>query len=250
MKKNNWINLGWEGQKLYLPNYTKLFRNTEKIIVDFLESVDFKECLFPKLITSYQSNDLKKALPRLSHEWSKELVDAKLENTSHNYPEKFVLPHWQCEPFYLFLQLEKPRSPIKFFDRSGWSYRVENDINDFRLFEFQRIECVWACPENKAIEIQDALLTNLSKLLLNLGIDNRIIEKKCEEIETSEKVVKDIETELDGIGNVELVGSHLHGRLFIDGLNIDIPDNYYTGCCGIGLNRIINCLIYLDEHQH
>jgi len=238
--KNNWIDLDWKGQKLYLPAYTKLFRKTEKVITDFLLSIGFEECLFPKLFTSEQGMELKRALPRLTNEWSKELIESNIKNYTDGYPSNFILSHWQCEPFYYFLQKEKPQKTIKYFDKSGWSYRVEDDINNYRLFEFQRIECVWACPKDDAENILDVLLNNLSIILNEFGIKNKIVEKKNEELETLEKVVKDIEVEIKDAGTVELVGGHIHGRLFIDELDIAIPDNFYTGCCGIGLSRIVN----------
>lgn len=241
--ESHWVDLDWKGQKLYLPAYTKLFRNTEKIITDSLLNAGFEECLFPKLFTEKQGKELKMALPRLTKEWSKELVESNIDNNTECYPSNFILPHWQCEPFYYFLQKEKPQNTIKFFDKSGWSYRVENDINNFRLFEFQRIECVWACPKEEAGEILDELLSNLSVILVELGLKNEIVEKKNEEQETFEKIVKDIEVESNGGEKIELVGSHIHGRLFIEGLCIDIPKNFYTGCCGIGTSRIVNCLI-------
>ena len=240
---SNWIDLDWEGQKLYLPTYTKLFRSTEKIISDFLSSIGFEECLFPKLFTEKQGQKLKNALPRLTEEWSKELVESNIENKIGGYPPNFILSHWQCEPFYYFLQKEKPQHTIKFFDKSGWSYRVENDINNFRLFEFQRIECVWACPQEETEKILDELLNNLSVILAELGLKNKIVEKKIEKQETLEKVVRDIEVEVKNGEIIELVGSHIHGRLFIEGLGIDVPNNFYTGCCGIGMSRIVNCLI-------
>lgn len=239
-----WKTLDWNGQRLYMPEYTKLFRRIEKIFSEHLLSSGFEECLFPKIFTMNQGIELKRSLPRLTSEWSKELVDSKLEKPAAGYPEQFILSHWQCEPFYYFLQKEKIRTPVKFFDKSGWTYRMENDITDFRLFEFQRIECVWAAPKEEAKTILDSLMGSICHILVGLGLDGRIIERKDEEAETKELSVKDIETEIKEIGKVELVGAHLHGRLFIDGLNIDIPRDYYTGCCGIGLSRIINGLLF------
>ena len=208
---------------------------------------EFEECMFPKLTPIDQCNELKRTLPRLSKEWSEELVNTKnVTNINETYPQEFALSHWQCEPFYYFLQKNQPTTSLKFFDKSGWSYRVENDINDFRLFEFQRIECVWFCDKTEAELLIDKILCGLALILKKFGLNVSIVQQKDEEVTSSELIVKDIELSLDSNHKIELAGGHLHGRLFIDGLNISSPKHYYTGCCGIGMSRIINALIHFD----
>ncbi|MGB8194779.1 MAG: hypothetical protein WCF67_22790 [Chitinophagaceae bacterium] len=240
---NYWTDLEWEGQKIYLPIYTKLFRKVEQKFVEVIERLGFEECLFTKLPTTSQSAVLRKALPRLAKEWSKEIVDAKNVTSNPKYPATYNLCHWQCEPFYFFLQKEKPNHQVRFYDKSGWSYRIEPDINDFRLFEFQRIEIVWFAEQIIAQSIQSILIEELQSLLKFLGIETEIERKTDEELLSKEKVVLDLTTHIQDVGVVELVGSHLHGRLFIESLDMDVDSNYYTGCCGIGLNRIVNALI-------
>ncbi len=244
--KQHWVNLEWEGQKFYLPKYTKVYREIEKKFSVFLEEAGFEECLFPKLPTITQNFELKAALPRLSNEWSSELIDASAYDSIDFYPEKFTLAHWQCEPFYYFLKKAKPVSPVKFYDKSGWSYRVEKEINNFRLFEFQRIENVWCAPDKQSETILIDLIQGLNQVLRKFGLQTTIVEKFNEEIETKEKKVFDIEVTLDSYGKVELVGGHLHGRLFIENLGINVPNDFYTGCCGIGISRIVNAVLYLD----
>jgi seryl-tRNA synthetase len=238
-----WITLDWEGQRIYLPEYTRTFRAIEKRIVEFLDSIEFQECLFTKLPTIKQSRVLQDALPRLSEEWSSEIVTANNDSSNPLYPTTYNLSHWQCEPFYFYLQKTKPTSTIKFYDRSGWSYRIEPDINDYRLFEFQRVEAVWFAQAQTAEEIQITLINGLQKILQSMGIQVKVEKKWDEEIQSREKSVLDLTAEVRDAGTVELVGSHLHGRLFIESLNMKVDDGYYTGCCGIGLSRIANLII-------
>lgn len=249
MSKDFWVELGWEGQRLYLPEYTKKFREVEKILSEFIESQGFSECLFPKLPTIAQNKELKSALPRLSEEWSTEQIDAKALSSNTEYPKGFTLAHWQCEPFYYYLKQNKPTRTVKLFDKSGWSYRVENDLNDYRLFEFQRIENVFFAEKAEAEQILIDLIRGINQVLLSLGLDTKVVEKFDEEQSTLEKTVFDIEIEIPQYGILELAGSHLHGSLFIDNLSMEIPEGFYSGCCGIGLSRIVNCLL-LNNKDH
>ena len=237
-----WVELDWKGQRLYLPEYTKIFRKIENEIVESLLELGFEECLFPKLITYEQYSQLKNALPRFSREWTEEVIDASIGNKEVNYPKKYILAHWQCEPFYYMLKKINPNTTLKYFDRSGWTYRVEKDITDYRLSEFQRIECVWFSRKEEAEKIQKDLLYILENTLSKFGLDTRISVRENEEKETGEIRVRDIEVFVDKVGWIEVVGTHLHGRLFIDKLEIPIDNDYYTGCCGIGTSRITNIL--------
>jgi seryl-tRNA synthetase len=244
-----WIELQWKGQRLYLPEYTKIFRKVENEIVESLLELKFEECLFPKLLTYEQYSQLKNALPRFSREWSKEVINASNSNEEVNYPKKYTLAHWQCEPFYYLLKKIKPNNTLKYFDRSGWTYRVEKDVTDYRLFEFQRIESVWFSSKEEAERIQNALLSTLGNTLSKFGLDTRISVKEDEEKESGELKVRDIEVFFENFGWIEVIGMHLHGRLFIEKLGIPIDNDYYTGCCGIGTSRITNILATGDLNE-
>lgn len=243
-----WTELGWKGQRLYLPEYTKVFRNVENKLVESLMGLGFKECLFPKLLTYDQYAELKDALPRFSREWSKEVIDAANGNAENDYPQKYTLSHWQCEPFYYLLKKIKPSNTLKYFDKSGWTYRVEKDITDYRLLEFQRIECVWFSRGEEAERILDTLLKTLTGTISKFGLEMRIAQKEDEAKETGELMVTDIEAFVDDRW-IEVVGMHLHGRLFIKKLRIPLGDEYYSGCCGIGTSRLTNILISCDLNR-
>jgi seryl-tRNA synthetase len=242
--REKWLELQWEGQRFYLPKYVGVFRKVEKDIVASLTRLGFQECLFPRLLTYSQYAELKMTNIRFSHEWSKELLCARaVAQLNPDFPTRYILAHWQCEPFYYFLKKAKPRRTLKYFDRSGWTYRMEKDVSDYRLVEFQRIESVWFAPRNEAEEILDTLLDRLTKYFSSLGLRTRVAVKQDEEKETAELMVRDIEAYVDGLGWVEVAGAHLHGRLFINGLQIPADKSFYTGCCGIGTTRLTNILL-------
>lgn len=245
--KNNdmWKELQWKGQRLYLPTYTKFFRKVESRIAESLIKLGFEECLFPKLLTYDQYYELKTTLPRFSREWSKEVISATNGDEETDYPKEYFLSHWQCEPFYYLLKKIKPIGTVKYFDKSGWTYRIEKDVTDYRLVEFQRIECVFLSHKEECEKISIALLKTLREEISKFGLETRVVNKDDEEKETGELMVRDIEVFIDNKW-VEVVGLHLHGRLFIEKLRLPVSNEYYTGCCGIGTSRLTNILISGD----
>jgi len=238
--------LEWCGQIIYLPEYTKLFRKVESEMTKYLVGYGFEECLFPKLLTFDQYLELKKSLPRFSKEWSKEVISASNGSNTNKFPKKYTLSHWQCEPFYFYLKQIKPYQTIKYFDKSGWTYRVEKDVSDYRLFEFQRIECVWFSDDDNATKILLDIVDILENAISNLGLKTKVLTKTEEERESEELMVKDIEV-FNGNSWIEVVGAHLHGTLFVKSLEISKNKNVYTGCCGIGTSRLTNILIGMNN---
>ena len=116
---------------------------------------------------------------------------------------------------------KKPIKTIKFFDRSGWTYRVEPDVTDHRLFEFLRIECVWFAPKDEAENIFWTLHEILKNDILSIGLEARSISKTDEQELSGEPIVQDIDVCVDKNEWIEVVGMHLHGRQFIEKLKID-----------------------------
>jgi hypothetical protein len=89
-------------------------------------------------------------------------------------------------------------------------------------------------------------MKNLENTLSNLGLTTRISIKNNEENDTKELMVRDIEVLVDNSW-IEVVGFHLHGRIFIEGLEIPVGESFYTGCCGIGTSRITNIIFGLQK---
>lgn len=241
----DYVELDWSGQRLYLPEYTTRFREIERKMIEAIEGLGFKECLFPKLVTADQFDELRNALPRFEHEGVEEAVHATCADID-GFPRDFVHTHWQCEPFYYYLEQETPTESVLFYDRSGWSHRLEQSIDDDRLFEFHRIESVWFAPEAEAARIQQRILDVLTEAISELGFTAEIVRKYQEEEMTGEETVYDIEVQSEAFGPVEVTGTHHHGRLFLDAVDADVDERFHTGCCGIGTSRLANLIHAAD----
>ena len=227
-------------QMLYLPEYTQLLRRIQGEIDDILIEKGFQECLFPKLISFDSFTTLAKANSRFLSEWKEEAIFTEPIVIEGN-KKKFALAHWQCEPFYFFLK-KNPNKEFKFFEHSGWSYRKEKYFNNYRLFEFLRTEIVFCVKDDNAKVLYNMLIDGLYDYLKHLlPFEIRITKKVDEEAFSNEREVIDIEV-LKNNEWIEIVGSHLHGNIFVDALNIKNNEAYCTGCCGIGLSRIVNLL--------
>jgi hypothetical protein len=204
--------------------------------------------MFPKLVTREQSSRLISASARLKSEWSSELVELGPCGFGPDVPVDFSLSHWQCEPFYYALKAQPPEAEVRYFDRSGWTYRCETEVDDYRLFEFQRIECTWCGPPDSVHRVLDDLYRGLLSVPVLGSFENRVVDQVDEAESSGELAVRDIQIRLPDGRWVEAVGAHLHGRLFLERLGIDVPRDWQTACCGIGTSRVTNASLAPGGH--
>ncbi len=182
--------IGWmrnmaPGQWIYTPPLTSLLRSFEKMFIDVvLKPLGFVEAVFPKmepLHIALKTGHLKgtpnqmifASLP-ISYnieefeEWQDflsiyENVDAKLLRKYTEAPTYYMC-FAQCPPFYYFLSkmiFTDRNIPIKWFDKSGPSFRWEGTgglRGIERLVEFHRIEVVWLGTQEQVISIRNQLL--------------------------------------------------------------------------------------------
>ncbi|WP_431062236.1 aminoacyl--tRNA ligase-related protein [Methanobacterium sp.] len=168
----------------------------------------------------------------------------------------YVLAPAQCEPFYEFLShevVDEKDLPIKFFDRSGWTYRWEagGAKGLDRVHEFQRIELVWLGTPEETEKIRDATVDISHKLAdemelewyTEVGDDPFYLEgRKVEErgIEFPDIPKKEMRITVPGQEKgVAVVSANIHGTHFIEGFSVKETHNHriWTGCTGIGLTR-------------
>jgi len=276
------IELGWikafpgRGQWFYGPQMTGLQRVFEKVLLDkIVEKLGFDECLFPKLIPIPTMDKMRyldglpegmyycsapKRDPELFDKFKNELcinreVPMELLKDGLKDPA-YVLAAAQCEPFYEFLShevIDEKDLPIKFYDKSGWTYRWESGgaKGIDRVHEFQRIELVWIdTPENTnkirdaTLELSHELATELElEWYTEIGDDPFYLEgRKVENRGIEFPDVPKYEMRLKVPGRdkgVAVVSANVHGTHFTQGFSIREAHNHtlWTGCTGLGLTR-------------
>ncbi|MGB9937537.1 MAG: serine--tRNA ligase [Methanobacterium sp.] len=274
--------LGWvkkfsgRGQWFYAPPLVALQRALESIFVEkLIEKLDFDECLFPKLIPLPVMERMKylEGLPEgmyycsaprrdpitfdkfrdelvIKREVPIDLLKEGLKDPS------YVLAPAQCEPFYEFLShqvVDEKDLPIKFYDRSGWTYRWEagGAKGLDRVHEFQRIELVWLGTPEQTEKIRDETVT-ISHDIANemeldwyteVGDDPFYLEGRKEEkrgIEFPDIPKKEMRLNVPGQEKgVAVVSANIHGTHFVEGFSVKEAHSHrvWTGCTGIGLTR-------------
>jgi seryl-tRNA synthetase len=276
--------LGWvkkfpgRGQWFYTAPITKLFRAFEDLIIEeCIEKIGFDECLFPKLIpldVMYKMRYLEglpegmyyvcppKREPEMFQEFvnemmiKKEIPIPKLKNLLRD--PGYVLAPAQCEPFYSFFDHEivDVDKPMKFFDRSGWTYRWEGGGAKGldRVNEFLRAECVWMGSPEFVEKVRDETLKYAEKLAEKLdleywtevGDDPFYLEgRKKEDRGIDFPEVPKYEMRLllphvkDERKGVAVTSANVHGTHFVEGFGIkDFKGRkVWTGCTGYGLTR-------------
>lgn len=276
------IELGWikafpgRGQWFYGPQMTALQRTFETILIEkIVEKLNFDECLFPKLIPIPTMDKMRyldglpegmyycsapKRDPELFDKFKNELaitreVPMDLLKDGLKDPA-YVLAAAQCEPFYEFLShevIDEKNLPIKFYDKSGWTYRWESGgaKGIDRVHEFQRIELVWIDkPENTSkirddtLELSHELASELEiQWYTEIGDDPFYLEgRKVESRGIEFPDVPKYEMRLVIPGQkkgVAVVSANVHGTHFTEGFSIREAHKHtlWTGCTGLGLTR-------------
>jgi seryl-tRNA synthetase len=276
--------LGWvkkfpgKGQWFYGPQLIALQRAIEDLFLEKLVyNLDFTECMWPKLIPIPVMNKMRyleglpegmyycsapRRDPEIFEKFKQELlinkeVPINLLKEGLKDPS-YVLAPAQCEPFYEFFShevIDEEEMPIKFFDRSGWTYRWEagGAKGLDRVHEFQRIELVWLGTPEQVEEIRDATL-HISQDMADemelewyteVGDDPFYLEgRKTEERGIEFPDVPKYEMRLVAPTQdkgVAVVSANIHGTHFIEGFSIKEAHNHriWTGCTGVGISRWI-----------
>ncbi|ADL59084.1 serine--tRNA ligase [Methanothermobacter marburgensis] len=278
------MRLGWvkkfpgRGQWFYGPQITALHRALEEFLIErIVKPLGFVECLFPKLIPLDVMNRMRyleglpegmyycsapSRDPQTFEEFKNELIinrEVPMDLLKRGLKDPgYVIAPAQCEPFYQFLSHEVVNLddlPIKFFDRSGWTYRWEagGAKGLDRVHEFQRIELVWLASPRDTEEIRDRTV-ELSydaadelelEWYTEVGDDPFYLEgRRVEErgIEFPDVPKYEMRLSLPGQEKgVAVVSANVHGTHFIEGFSIREARNMniWTGCTGIGLSRWI-----------
>ncbi|MCS7131992.1 MAG: serine--tRNA ligase, partial [Hadesarchaea archaeon] len=199
--------LGWvaefpgRGQWIYTAPYAKLLQALEDLIIDRIAlKLGFEEVLFPKLIPLEVMQKMPGYLDELPEGMYYVCPPPREPEVFVNFKRKlkltkrlpldelrkclkeptYVLAPAQCEPFYEYFSRKRVKvedMPIKFFDRSGWTYRWEGGGVEgiIRTQEFRRIEFVFIGRPEDVIDIRDAVRDKSIELASELGLRWRLL---------------------------------------------------------------------------
>lgn len=287
IEKIGWIKRYAPGQWLYTPPITHLIRGFERLFYnEVLKPLGFIEAIYPKinpLEIGVKTGHLKGTVhqmmfasqpisynPEDFDEWI-DLVNV-LEEASPDELRKFTKPpsyficFAQCEPFYWFFGgeiIDVNKLPMKWFDRSGPSFRWESGglRGIERLVEFHRTEITWIGEPEQVIEIRNQLLQKYEYFMDKvLDIEWRWawvtpwflvhageIEEEKERIDINQPGTIDFEAWLPYKGNrsdqnswLEIGNISIHGTKYTSAFKIKHQNKdkiIWTGCSGFGVER-------------
>lgn len=264
---NEAIRRGWllpfaPGQFVYGPEWTFLLRRLQAMLLERAAELGFQEYLFPRLVPDQAVDNF-----RLSQFKPGLLWRADGDR---------VLDPVQCLPFYHVLRgrrVSAGQLPLMAVETlGGWTWRRESpaDLDGaFRAIEFARVEHVWIAPPAEAAAIRNTVRDSVVGQLMDLGLSVQTvvgepcmpieeIDRRREAADTGDEVpVIDIELrvrpqrdpsvitpqDFDEIGGCTIEGDHHLGSFDIAR---DDGSPLWSGCCGVGLNRLV--IGFLFQH--
>lgn len=246
------------GQYVILLKGTKILSVIYSLLEEYLRvPLNFEEVVLPKIapVDTFRKADI------LS-KWDDYLLSVKPFSQTKGVKEEYLMDPLQCTVFYQFFEnktLNASKIPVKWYDRSGPTYRNE-DLNKIEASvkqrEFHRAEFIYLGTKEQVIETRETCLVQLEKLCQDLGLRYRIVvgggcyQLKEEEIPAPESLeeipIKDLEIYIPHQDRwLEVVGSSVLANTMTSRFNIrgSNGEELWSGCTGIGLNRLMYALI-------
>ncbi|MEM0359285.1 MAG: aminoacyl--tRNA ligase-related protein [Candidatus Hadarchaeales archaeon] len=274
MEKRGWIQeFPGRGQWLYGPPFTSLLLALEELILEeVVRPLGFVEVMLPKLIPLEVMRNMPGYLdgipegmyyvcspprdPQAFADFKSEIrlrkrVASELLKEAVEAPS-YVLAPAQCEPFYQMFSrklVKLEELPVKFFDRSGWTYRWEGGGAEglIRTHEFRRIELVFLGSPQQVVEIREGVRERSENLLRKLGMRWRLTVATPFYLREGEKerggpevATYDLEVRLPYKQDwLEVASLNVHGEKFVKSFGIREMKGreIWTGCCGFGTTR-------------
>jgi len=287
LERIGWISNIAPGQWFFTPPFTYIFRKFEEMLIDIvLKPLGFVEAIFPKMEPieiGLKTGHLKgtpnqMVFASLPISYNIEEFEAWQDYVSiygeadSEFLQKFVEPpkyylcFAQCPPFYRFLSktiFTDKHLPLKWFDRSGPSFRWEGagGLRGIeRLVEFHRVEIVWLGTPEQVVEIRNRLLERYEYFMdkvLDLEwrwawvtpwflVHAGETEEMKEEIDINQPGTIDFEAYLPYKGDredhrnwLEIGNISIHGAKYTKAFRIRhaAEKTLWTGCSGFGIER-------------
>ena len=246
LTKGHYVILG-KGMRILNKMYDAL-----KSVVEI--PLGFEEVALPKIapVITFEKAAL------LPH-WNPHLLSVNPYTTTDGIEDECIMDPLQCTVVYQLLQgkqIDVSDNPLKWFDRSGPTYRNE-DLDDLlpgvKQREFHRAEFVYIGTKEQVIDMRESCLSQLELLCKRLGFAYRVVVGAgCHRFEEDEKTytnnereiqVKDIEIYCPGykhgfleVSGNSVVGNKLTRRFSILGKE---GEELWSGCSGVGLDRML-----------
>jgi len=281
------------GQWVYTPTFYALLKPLADLFVDeVVRPLGFREALFPKMYpleVGLRTGHLKGTINSMvfatfpkSYDISEfeDLTDymtlmdeVPVEDLAGRLePPGNFLCYAQCEPFYWFFGgevMDDAGLPVKWFDRSGPSYRWESGgiYGIERMVEFHRVEVVWMGRVEQAVEIRNQLLEGYRRFMEEvLDLEWRwawvtpFYLEQSGEVEAAEAAAPDINQPgtIDFEAWLPYKGDRSDRKSWLEIGNISIHGTKYTksfrakhnkgetlwsGCSGFGTQRWLLALL-------
>ena len=265
-----WIHEFAEGQYIYGAPWVRLLRKLQSAVLDRAAELGFEEWLFPRLIPREALDSF-----RLSQYAPELLVPAGIDADQ-------VLDPVQCISLYQMLrgrELDISTTPIRIVETlGGWTWRTELSRHldgPIKAREFMRVEHVFLGSRDDVRRIRGEVREALTGLLSSWGLAWQVVVAEgCMEIpslvqmqedaQTPDEVpVQDIEVPLsslradrfrpewanhfdDRFDLREISGCSAEGNHMTQSFGISSSDGeeLWSGCCGIGMNRLVVAYLY------
>jgi len=267
--ERGWISDFATGQYVYRANWVKLLRYLQRDLLDQARAAGFEEWLFPRLIPRQALEDF-----RLTQYAPELLVPAGPESQQ-------VLDPVQCISLYQMLRGSKiPLAdlPLKSVETmGGWTWRNEHEDEldgPIKAKEFLRVEHVFLGTRDQVRATRAQVREGFTRLLSGWDLSWQVVAAEgCMEIPSlvksqddaatpDEVPVQDIEVPLSSdrsdrarpgwadhfdarfdlreISGCSSEGTHLTERF---GITTE-GEELWSGCCGMGLNRLAVAFLY------
>lgn len=273
------------GQWLYTPMFVALLKSLSDLFVEeIVEPLGFREAMFPKLYPlevglktghlkgtvnsmlfasfprSYDIDEFEDVIDLM---WVLDTVPVEDLMRKLEPPSSFLC-FAQCEPFYQFFSgeiVDDDALPVKWYDRSGPSYRWEAGglYGIERLVEFHRVEVVWMGGSEQVVEMRNRLLEGYRRFMEEiLDIEWRWAWVTPFYLEQAGEVQEKLEPDLDRPGTIDFevwlpykgdredkrawleVGNiSIHGTKFTKPFRVKHSrgETIWTACSGFGAER-------------
>ncbi|MBI2548003.1 hypothetical protein HYW21_01500 [Candidatus Woesearchaeota archaeon] len=259
-----------QGQYVILPKGMRILNGIYEALQRYIvRPLDFEEVVLPKMapVDTFKKASLvdfpdgRQRQSAFPWSWDQYLLTAQPYGETEGVRGTYIWDPLQCTVFYQFFEgktVDVSEGPIKWYDRSGPTYRnesLDSLIPGVKQREFHRSEFIFLGSKDKVIETREQILRQIESLVQALHLNYRIVVGgSCHRLEDHEVreptslediPVKDVEIYCPGYGYLEVSGNAIMGnvltsRFSISGRN---GEELWSGCSGIGLNRMIYAIV-------